>query len=129
GLRIAGLRGPDAGRQRARDSTGLVGGAEVVHQLLRPPLESVHVLLRQTRANEAEPGDDRRMIDLARRLTEGDGGDRPAVCGVLGLVEEEPSRAAVELLRYRTHLAGADDADQAGRLEHLQVVAHGPLRD
>src|SRR6478672_2840755 len=128
GLRIVRLRGPDAGRERARDSTGAVGGAEVIHQLLRAALEAVDVLLRQARANEAESGHQRRQIDLARGLTEGDGRNRPAVCGVLGLVEEESRRAAVELLRQRPHLAGADDVDQAGGLEHLQVVPDGSLR-
>src|SRR5207248_9916506 len=45
GLRIVRLRGPDAGRERARDTAGAVGGSEVVHQLLRAALEAVHVLL------------------------------------------------------------------------------------
>src|SRR4051794_5644643 len=128
GLRIVGLRGPDACRQGARGPPGAVGGAEVVQQPLGPPFESIDVLLRQARANEAESGHELRQIDLARGLTEGDGRDRPAVCGVLSLVEEEPRRAAVELLRHRPHLAGADDADQAGRLENLQVMADGSLR-
>ena len=107
----------------------MVGCAEVVHQLLHAPFEPVDLLLRQARANEAESGHQRCQIDLARGLTEGDGRNRPAVCGVLGLVEEEPRRAAVELLGHRAHLAGAYDSDQTGRLEHLQVVADGPLRD
>src|SRR5256886_14047611 len=55
GLRIVGLRGPDASRQGARDSVGTVGGAEVVHQLLRPPFESVQVLLSQ-RSEERRVG-------------------------------------------------------------------------
>ena len=110
-------------------AAGPVGGAEVVHQLLRAALEPLHVFLREPRANEAETGHDRCQLDLARGLPEGDGRDRPAVCGILGLVEEEPRRAAVELLRHRAHLAGADDADQAGRLEHLEVMADGALRD
>src|SRR5262249_43698649 len=103
--------------------------AEVVQQLLRPALEPVDVLLRQTRANEAEAGRQRRHLDLARGLTEGDGSDRPAVCGILGLVQEETRRTAVELLGDRAHLARADDADQARRLEHLQVMADRSLRD
>src|ERR1700758_1294985 len=103
GLRIVVLRPPDAARERARYPAGLVGCTEIVHQLLRAALEPVDVLLRQTRANEAEAGHHRCQLDLARGLTEGDGRNRPAVCGILGLVEEEPSRAAVELLGHRAH--------------------------
>src|SRR6478672_7888696 len=83
GLRIVGLRGPEAGRQGARGSAGAIGGAEVVHQLLRTALKALDVFLRQTRADEAEARHDRRGIDLVRGLTEGDGRNRPAVCGVL----------------------------------------------
>src|ERR1700758_3517800 len=129
GLRIVVLRPPDAARERARYPAGLIGCAEVVHQLLRAALEPIEVLLRQARANEAEAGHHRGQLALARGLTEGDGRNRPAVCGVLGLVEEDPRRPAVELLRHRAHLAGADDADEAGRLEHLEVMPDGALRN
>ena len=47
---------------------------------------------------------------------------------VAALVEEEARHAAVVLLRHRPHATGADDADEAGALEHLEVVADGALR-
>src|SRR4051794_41759990 len=107
GLRIVGLRGPEAGCQGARSSAGLVSRPEVVHQLLQAALEPLHVLVRQARADEAEAGHERRLLDLARGLSEGAGGDRPAASGILGLVAEEAGPAGVEPLRERPPPPGA----------------------
>ena len=47
---------------------------------------------------------------------------------LVALQHEEPRDAPVVLLRQRAHLSRADDADEAGCLEHLQVVPHRALR-
>ena len=47
---------------------------------------------------------------------------------VVTLHDEEPSNAPVVALRERSDLAGADDANEPGRLEHLEVVADSALR-
>src|SRR3954467_6118124 len=82
GLRIVGLRGPEASCQGGRSPAGLVGRAEVVHELLQTALEPLHVLVREARADEAEAGHERRLLDLARGLAEGDRGGPPARRGV-----------------------------------------------
>ena len=120
-------------RERVARPVRIVRALEVGDQAVHPLLEPTLLLRREPDVDER-----RRVLLVARRdelvgrLPQHHGREHAAAQLVrhrlVALQHEESCDASVVLLRQRAHLPRADDANEPGRLEHLQVVADRALR-
>ncbi len=126
-LRIALLVEGDC--EGVRLAVGSLGGEEVVEDAPEASLEPEHVAGAQPDLRVAELHRVGRLLDLDACTAQERTAEGAGIGGILAFEEEQARRASVELLGQGSDLAGADDVDQAGLLEHLQVMPNRALGD